>query len=67
MESAMDIIATACHRLSHPRHFWRDHGGATAIEYALIACGVSIAIVVAVTTIGTTMNALYYDKLLNMF
>ena len=33
----------------------------------LIACGVSIAVVAAVTSIGSTMNTLYYDKLLNMF
>jgi pilus assembly protein Flp/PilA len=49
-------------------HRWtRDESGATAIEYALIACGVSIAVVAAVTSIGSTMNTLYYDKLLNMF
>ena len=41
--------------------------GATAIEYALIACGVSIAILGAVTTLGSTMMTIYYDKLLNLF
>jgi pilus assembly protein Flp/PilA len=50
-----------------PRRFKRDESGATAIEYALIACGISIAIITAVTSIGSTMNQLYYDKLLNMF
>jgi pilus assembly protein Flp/PilA len=49
------------------REFLGDERGATAIEYALIACGVSIAILAAVTSIGSTMNTLYYDKLLNMF
>jgi pilus assembly protein Flp/PilA len=43
--------------------FTLDKCGATAIEYALIACGVSIVIVTAVTSIGSTMNSLYYDKL----
>ena len=47
--------------------FVRHDCGATAIEYALIAGGISIAVLVAVTSIGSTMNTLYYDKLLNMF
>ena len=49
------------------RHFVRQDCGATAIEYALIAGGISIGILVAVTSVGTTMNTLYYDKLLSMF
>jgi pilus assembly protein Flp/PilA len=49
------------------RRYKLDESGATSIEYALIACGVSIAIITAVTSIGSTMNQLYYDKLLNMF
>ena len=53
---------------SHLRRLLKlDKSGATSIEYALIAGGVSIAIVTAVTSIGSTMNQLYYDKLLNMF
>jgi pilus assembly protein Flp/PilA len=44
-----------------------DEKGATAIEYALIAGGVSIAVIAAVNTVGQTMNTLYYDKLLAMF
>jgi pilus assembly protein Flp/PilA len=47
--------------------FMPDESGATAIEYALIACGVSIAIVTTVTSVGSTMMTIYYDKLLNMF
>jgi pilus assembly protein Flp/PilA len=41
--------------------------GATAIEYALIASGVSIAIVGAVTTLGSNIQTLFYDKLINLF
>lgn len=41
--------------------------GATAIEYALIASGVSIAIIGAVTTLGSSIQTLFYDKLLNLF
>jgi pilus assembly protein Flp/PilA len=47
--------------------FIRDDGGATAIEYALIACGVSIAIVSSVTSLGNNMMTLFYDKLQNLF
>jgi pilus assembly protein Flp/PilA len=36
--------------------FLRDQSGATAIEYCLIAVGLSIVIVAAVTGIGTTLN-----------
>jgi len=36
--------------------FLRDDSGATAIEYGLIAAGISIAIIVMVNTLGTTLN-----------
>jgi pilus assembly protein Flp/PilA len=36
--------------------FVRNESAATAIEYALIAAGISIVIVVAVNGIGTTLN-----------
>jgi pilus assembly protein Flp/PilA len=36
--------------------FLKDESGATAIEYCLIAAGISIVIVVAVSGIGTTLN-----------
>jgi pilus assembly protein Flp/PilA len=36
--------------------FLADQSGATAIEYALIAAGISIVIVVAVGGIGTSLN-----------
>ena len=39
--------------------FFRDEQGATAIEYALIAAGISIVIVVAVDSIGTTLNTTF--------
>lgn len=55
-------------RTGHPlNRFIRDNGGATAIEYALIACGISIAIVSSVTTLGNNMMVVFYDKLLNLF
>jgi pilus assembly protein Flp/PilA len=36
--------------------FLGDESGATAIEYCLIAAGLSIVIVVAVNGIGSTLN-----------
>ncbi|MGH6715202.1 MAG: Flp family type IVb pilin [Bradyrhizobium sp.] len=37
--------------------FLADQSGATAIEYALIAAGISIVIVTVVNGIGTEVNA----------
>ena len=36
--------------------FLKDESGATAIEYGLIAAGISVAIIVMVNTIGTQLN-----------
>jgi pilus assembly protein Flp/PilA len=36
--------------------FIKDQAGATAIEYGLIAAGISIAIIVAVNGLGTTLT-----------
>lgn len=49
------------------RRFLPAQEGATAIEYALIACGISIAIVSAVSNLGSTIMTIFYDKLLNLF
>jgi pilus assembly protein Flp/PilA len=34
----------------------KDESGATAIEYGLIAAGISVAIIAVVNGIGTTLN-----------
>jgi pilus assembly protein Flp/PilA len=39
--------------------FWRDEEAATAIEYAIIAVGISVVIVAAVNSIGTSVKGLY--------
>ena len=36
--------------------FVKDESGATAIEYGLIAAGISLAIITVVNGLGTTMN-----------
>jgi pilus assembly protein Flp/PilA len=39
--------------------FVKDDSGATAIEYGLIAAGISVAIVTVVGTVGTKLNATF--------
>ena len=39
--------------------FFRNEAGATAIEYCLIAAGISIGIVAAVNSIGTNLNTTF--------
>jgi pilus assembly protein Flp/PilA len=41
------------------REFCRDERGATAIEYALIASGIAVAIMAVVIAVGTSVNAMY--------
>jgi pilus assembly protein Flp/PilA len=38
------------------RKFWADESGATAIEYGLIAAGISLAIIAVVNGLGTTLS-----------
>lgn len=40
-------------------HFLSDNSGATAIEYGLIAAGISLAIIVAVNGLGTNLNGVF--------
>jgi pilus assembly protein Flp/PilA len=37
--------------------FLKNDNGATAIEYGLIAAGISVAIIAAVNGLGTSLNA----------
>jgi pilus assembly protein Flp/PilA len=39
--------------------FLRDDSGATAIEYGLIAAGISVAIIAVVNTLGTQLQATF--------
>jgi pilus assembly protein Flp/PilA len=41
------------------RRFLRDDGGATAIEYALIASGVAVAIAAAIMNLGSNVQGFY--------
>jgi len=42
--------------------FVRDEAGATSIEYALIAAGISMAIIVTVQGLGSSLNTNTYVK-----
>lgn len=39
--------------------FTKDESGATAIEYGLIAAGISVAIVTAVFAVGTDLDTMF--------
>jgi len=38
------------------KRFAKDESGATAIEYGLIAAGISVAIIAVVNTLGTNLK-----------
>jgi pilus assembly protein Flp/PilA len=40
-------------------HFLSDNSGATAIEYGLIAAGISLAIIAAVNGLGTNLSGVF--------
>lgn len=39
--------------------FLKDKSGATAIEYGLIAAGISVVIIAAVQSVGTQLNTTF--------
>ncbi len=41
------------------KRFAKDQAGATAIEYGLIAAGISIAIIAVVQGVGTNLNTTF--------
>jgi pilus assembly protein Flp/PilA len=45
--------------MSNLVRFFRDESGATAIEYGLIAAGISIAIVAVVQGVGSKLNTTF--------
>jgi len=49
------------------RRLLKAREAATAIEYALIACGVSIAIIGGVSSLGNTITTVFYNKLAALF
>jgi pilus assembly protein Flp/PilA len=41
------------------KNFLRDESGATAIEYGLIAAGISVAIITVVSQLGTKLDSTF--------
>ena len=41
----------------------RSRDGATAVEYGMIAAGISVVIIISLTTIGTEMNSTFYGPI----
>ena len=41
------------------RRFWDDQSGATAIEYGLIAAGISVAIITVVNTLDSQLKSTF--------
>jgi pilus assembly protein Flp/PilA len=41
------------------RRPWKSEDGVTAIEYGLIAALIAVAIIAAVTTVGTNLKAVF--------
>ena len=52
---AVITASGVCH-MSRVRAFLKDESGATAIEYGLIAAGISVVIIATVNAIGTSLN-----------
>jgi pilus assembly protein Flp/PilA len=48
------------------RRFVRDEGGATSIEYAVVASGVAVAAAGAIASLGTNVKVLYTTVLTAM-
>jgi len=51
METVMDQL----------KRFLRNESGATSIEYSVIATGISIGIIVAVTSMGTQLKTTFVN------
>jgi pilus assembly protein Flp/PilA len=45
--------------IAHAKRFVRDEDGVTAIEYALIASLIALAIVATVKALGTTLSTVF--------
>ena len=41
------------------QRFVRDESGATAVEYGLVAAGISVAIITVVKNVGTNLNGTF--------
>ena len=54
-------------RVSLVRCFLRETGGATAIEYSIVAAGVALAVAGAIRVLGANVLANLYSQLAGLF
>ncbi|WP_315862567.1 Flp family type IVb pilin [Phreatobacter aquaticus] len=54
---------TATRMRRHLSAFAHDDRGATAIEYSMIAAGIAGAVMVAISTLGSTVQTNFYGKI----
>jgi len=45
--------------------FFRDEGGATAIEYGLIAAGIAITMIAGLQSLSTAVQTMLFDVIVN--
>jgi pilus assembly protein Flp/PilA len=43
------------------KRFWNDESGATAVEYGLMVALIAVAIIIAVTLVGTNLEARFNE------
>ncbi len=55
----MDKFAKYSFFAQHARRLAADESGATAIEYAMIASGIALAVVAAITALGGSVKGLF--------
>jgi pilus assembly protein Flp/PilA len=55
-DGALNLQPNGVRQMSKVFAFLKDESGATAIEYGLIAAGISVVIIATVNTIGSTLN-----------
>jgi pilus assembly protein Flp/PilA len=49
------------------RRFVGDESGATAIEYAVMAAGIAVAVAATVMNLGTNVKTQLFDRLSTLF
>jgi pilus assembly protein Flp/PilA len=47
------------------KHFLKDQSGATAVEYGLVAAGISVAIIAVVQGLGSKLSSAFVQGRLN--
>jgi Flp pilus assembly pilin Flp len=62
-----EIAMFRCDAAALVRRFLADTGGTTAIEYALVAAGIGVAVAGTIWNLGGEIKTTLYDKLVALF